>query len=104
MWSSGPIVSTPLKPLHDQFNNSNTYIVPERVLNLDEYQGYRFEMWASTPAVVWTANRPQEKGIHVHVYDGTRRIEDDTFSIVIFEGKSLDRKVIWDNMMKNTLY
>jgi hypothetical protein len=104
MWSTGPIVSTPLKPLHDQFNNSNTYVNPEKELNLDVFDGYRFEMWASTPAVVWTANRPQEKGIHVHVYEGGQRIEDDTFSSVIYQGKLLDRNVLWGNMIKNTIY
>ena len=58
IWSSEAIVSTPLKPLHDQFNNSNTYITPERDLNLDKHEGRRFEKWASTPAVLWTADRP----------------------------------------------
>lgn len=70
VWSEGKIVSTPLRPLHDQFNNSNTYIIPDRSINLDDYEGRDFELWSSTPAVVWTADRPQEKGIHVHIYRG----------------------------------
>src|SRR5258708_35554698 len=41
IWSSEPIVSTPLKPLHDRFSNSNTYVVPDRALNLDDYHGFR---------------------------------------------------------------
>lgn len=106
IWSSGAIVSTPLKLLHDQFNNSNTYTYPERDLDLDKYEGRRFEIWASTPAVLWTANRPQEKGIHVHVYEGegVRRIVDDTFAIVQYKGKPLDRKMLWEKMVQNTLY
>lgn len=108
VWSEGKIVSTPLKPLHDQFNNSNTYVVPERRLNLDEYEGREFEIWSSTPAVVWTADRPQEKGIHVHIYEGTiegrRRIVDDTFGEVVHKGVPLDRKVLWQRMANNTLY
>ena len=106
IWSSGAIVSTPLKLLHDQFNNSNTYIHPERDLDLDKYEGRCFEVWASTPAVLWTANRPQEKGIHVHVYEGEgiRRIVDDTFANVIYKGELLDRKMLWENMVINTLY
>jgi hypothetical protein len=105
--SDGKIVSTPLKPLHDQFNNSNTYVVPDRTLNLDEYAGCEFEIWSSTPAVVWTANRPQERGIHVHVYEhgiGGRRLEDNTFGQVIYKGAKLDRKLLWKQMTKNTLY
>jgi len=107
VWSDGKIVSTPLKPLHDQFNNSNTYIVPDRSLNLDDYPDKNFEIWSSTPAVVWTANRPQEKGIHVHIYEksiGGRRIIDNTFGEVIYKGKSLDRKELWVLMTNNTLY
>lgn len=102
--SKGKIVSTPLKPLHDQFNNSNRYIVPARVLNLDEYNGFDFDLWSSTPAVLWTANRPQEKGIHVHVYKGVRRVVDNTFGKVIYRGKELDRKALWRQMTKNTIY
>lgn len=104
IWSSCPIVSTPLKPLHDQFSNSDTYIVPDRLLNLDEFAGLKFELWASTPAVLWTANRPQEKGIHVHVYEDSRRKVDDTFGTVIFKGKELQRDQMWDNMVRHTLY
>ena len=104
VWSEGKIVSTPLKPLHDQFNNSNTYVVPGRELNLDKYPDHEFEIWSSTPAVVWTANRPQELGIHVHVYQNGRRVEDNTFGRVIFEGKLLDRKELWLKMTENTLY
>lgn len=104
--SAGKIISTPLKPLHDQFNNSNTYETPDRVLNLDEFEGKHFDIWSSTPAVLWTANRPQERGIHVHVYDGdgVRRIKDDTFGEVIYRGNKLNRKILWQNMTDNTIY
>jgi hypothetical protein len=104
IWSAEPIVSTPLKPLHDQFSNSNQYIAPERTLCLDDYAGLKFELWSSTPAVLWTAPRPQEKGIHVHVYENGRRIVDDTFGTVVFQGKELQRSEMWKNMVQNTLY
>jgi hypothetical protein len=106
IWSGEKIVSTPLRPLHDQFNNSNTYVAPDRQLNLDEYPNHHFDMWSSTPAVLWTADRPQEWGIHVHVYegDGPRRIVDDTFGEVILNGQALDRKQLWQCMTENTLY
>ncbi|MER0043292.1 hypothetical protein [Pseudomonas sp. MGal98] len=104
VWSNGKIVSTPLKPLHDQFNNSDTYIVPDRELNLDDHAGLEFELWPSTPAVLWTANRPQEKGIHVHVIENGRRKIDNTFGKVIFQGKELNRESLWERMEENTLY
>lgn len=37
------------------------------------------------------AKRPQEKGIHVHVHDGARRVVDDTYSEVILDGRPLSR-------------
>ncbi len=107
IWSDGKIVSTPLKPLHDQFNNSNAYITPDRTINIDEYADHEFEIWSSTPAVVWTADRPQEQGIHVHIYVdgiGGRRIVDNTFGQVIFKGVPLDRKLLWRQMTAHTLY
>lgn len=47
------------------------------------------EAWASTPAAVWTAERPQELGIHAHVHDGHSRIENDTFGEVVCKGRNL---------------
>jgi hypothetical protein len=104
IWSRGKIVSTPLKPLHDQFNNSNAYVTPERELNMDDYEGLKYEVWSSTPAVLWTANRPQEKGIHVHIYKDGRRIIDDTYGKVIKGGVELDRRNLWNLMTENTVY
>jgi hypothetical protein len=104
IWSQGVIVSTPLKPLHDQFNNSNDYVFPDRQVNLDEFKGHHFDVWSSTPAVLWTANRPQEKGIHVHIYEGNKRVVDNTFSSVIYEGELLDRREIWERMIVSTIY
>lgn len=106
VWSKEKIVSSPLVPLHDQFSKSNTYVAPNRTLNMDEYQGKHFEVWSSTPAVVWTANRPQEHGIHVHIYEhslGGRRLVDDTFASVTLNGGNLNRSELWNQMVANTL-
>ena len=103
IWSPEPIVSTPLKPLHDRFSNSNTYVVPDRALNLDDYCGLSYTVWASTPAIVWTAARSQEFGIHVHVHDGPKRVVDDTFGEVILDGAPLDRADLINAMMARTI-
>jgi hypothetical protein len=52
---------------------------------------------------VWSADRPQERGIHVHVNDGTKRIVDDTFSAVILNGKILERKDVLQAMFERTI-
>jgi len=105
VWSSQDIVSTPLKPLHDQFVKNVQYLEPDRVLNLDsdKYSDCDYEIWASTPAILWTANRPQEKGIHVHVYRGTKRIVDETFTTVILKGETLERKKVLQAMLEHTV-
>lgn len=102
-WSKRPIVSTPLKPMHDTYPQASNFIDPDRVLNLDEYKGCNFVLWASTPAIMWTANRPQEKGIHVHVHDGTSRIVDNTFSKVVYEGTQLSRAHLVGKMFERTI-
>jgi hypothetical protein len=102
-WSSRPIISTPLRPLHDQFEMASKYVEPDRKLDLDRYDGCHYQIWASTPAVVWNAERAQEKGIHVHVHDGNSRVVDDTFSDVILKGKKLVRSSLIDQMIGRTV-
>ncbi|SRR5258706_10724459 len=102
-WSRGPIVSTPLHPLHNSFAKTLKYESPSRSLNFDEYPGCHYTIWASTPAIVWTAARPQEFGIHVHVFKGRDRIVDDTFGEVILRGKSLDRQELIENMIARSI-
>ena len=98
-WSKGAIVSTPLKPLHDTFAKNLKYETPSRALDLDGYKGCHYTVWASTPAIVWTAERPQEFGIHVHVHDGTSRIIDDTFGEVVLNGRPLERAELIEAMI-----
>jgi hypothetical protein len=102
-WSKTPIVSTPLKPLHDRYAKTLKYEIPDRKLNLDDFRGCRYAIWASTPAVVWTAVRPQEFGVHVHVHDGNSRVIDDTFGEVTLGGKLLDRSELIRDMISRTI-
>ena len=102
-WSKEPIISTPLKPLHDAFAKTLKYETPDRTLDLDSYAGCDFAVWASTPAIVWTAARPQEFGIHVHVHNGQSRIVDDTFDTVVYHGKPLERSTLIASMIARTI-
>jgi len=93
-----------LKPIHDQFSRANQYIDVEKVINLDEYAGCSFDVWASTPAILWTADRPQERGIHVHVRDPNGKwLVDDTFGVVIHQGMELNRLWLLNTMVANTI-
>ncbi len=101
--SAEPIASTPLKPLHDQFSSEPGFVDADRTLNLDDYPGAAFAIWASTPAVLWTSRRPQERGIHVHLsIDGKRKF-DDTYGSVIYQGEELRRAELLAVMIENTL-
>jgi len=102
-WSAEAIASTPLKPLHDQFSKSNSYTDVDKSINLDEYSELKYQVWASTPAILWTASRPQERGIHVHVYDGQEYLIDDTFGSVFYRGKRLIREQLLQTMIANTI-
>lgn len=102
-WSKAPIISTPLKPLHDRHATRLTCVLPERRLNLDDHDGCNYAIWASTPAIVWTAARPQEYGIHVHVHNGDHRIIDDTFGEVILRGRPLVREELLQAMIARTI-
>lgn len=102
-WSKKPIISTPLMPLHDKFAKTLRYETPARTLNLDDHAGCSYTVWASTPAIVWTAQRPQEFGIHVHVHDGPHRIVDDTFGEVVLNGRPLQRSELISAMMARTI-
>jgi hypothetical protein len=102
-WSKEPIASTPLKPLHDQFSKANSYVDVDKEISLDDYAGLQFQVWASTPAVLWTADRPQERGIHVHVYKDGKYLIDDTFGVVHYQGKVLDRAKLLEAMVASTI-
>ena len=102
-WSREPMASTPLKPLHDQFSRANQYDDVVTQINLDDYPGLPFQIWASTPAVLWTAKRPQERGIHVHVYENGEYLVDDTFGTVIYKGAPLNRKTLLASMVASTI-
>ncbi len=103
-WSREPIASTPLKPLHDQFSRANRYVDVVGRINLDDYAGLPFQVWASTPAVLWTAHRDQERGIHVHVYKDGKYVVDDTFGTVIYRGEALQRNALFETMAANTIH
>lgn len=103
-WTTLPSTSTPLKPLHDFYVGNVGFSDVSRVLDIDAYPNAEFAVWASTPALVWTANRPQERGIHVHLRQNKIRIVDDTFGTVIYKGQPLNRTDLLTRMIRNTLF
>jgi transposase-like protein len=49
------------------------------------------QIWASNPALLWTSDRPEEAGLHIHLYDSHGNIAvDDTFDHVVIDGIELN--------------
>lgn len=62
------------------------------------------QIWTSNPAIIWTAPRQEEDGIHVHGYDEKgRRLVDDTFCSVVIDGWVLDASQVRTFMAQRSL-
>lgn len=102
-------VSNPLKGLREVFQDrdSNRSLVrAERSLHasVKDFPG-GVQMWASNPALLWTAPRPEEEGIHFHGYAGDRstRVEDETFDLVVLDGLVINEAHLRYFMAQNAL-
>lgn len=72
-------------------------------LKQDDFPG-GLQIWASNPAILWTAARREEQGIHVHAYDANgERVEDDTFARVSIDGVNLPTDQVSYLMAQQTL-
>jgi NAD-dependent SIR2 family protein deacetylase len=63
------------------------------------------QIWGSNPALMWTGEKAEEEGIHVHAYAsvGADPKPDETFSEVVIDGVSLDPVMVRLLMAQNTL-
>lgn len=102
-------VSNPLEKLRWLFKDADekrSLVRPIRPLDakLSDYPG-GIQMWASNPALLWTAARPEEKGIHFHGYseDKSTRFDDDTFSSVTLDGIEVNEEQLRYFMAQNAL-
>lgn len=99
-------VSNPLALLagYRRFDSRNPRL-SEKTLDIRQadYPG-GIQVWASNPAIIWIAGRPEESGIHVHAYgvEG-RRLVDDTFGSVIIDGVQLGAEEVAYLMAQNSM-
>ena len=63
------------------------------------------QIWASNPAILWTAGRPEEEGIHVHLYKRglVEPIVDETFGSVRIDGVDLEEVFVRQLMAQQAL-
>lgn len=63
------------------------------------------QIWGSNPALLWTADRDEEEGIHIHAFDedGTTLLIDETFSEVAIDNIKLEPKLVRVMMAQTAL-
>lgn len=88
------VVANPLIALREACSSriDPAVILPRRPLSLrwDEFPG-GIDIWGSNQAIIWTACKPEEEGLHVHWYasDGTM-LQDNTFDSVTIGAIEID--------------
>jgi hypothetical protein len=73
-------------------------------LTQQQYPG-GIQIWGSNPAIIWSAEKAEEEGIHIHAFKGDETTPDidDTFSTVTIDGVTLDPDMVRTLMAQNAL-
>lgn len=92
--ADGQGVSNPIALLRERFGVgvASNPERPNRPLILDQNDcPGGIQIWTSNPALLWTLDRPEDEGIHVHALSASGRyVLDETFSAVSIDGTNLD--------------
>jgi len=101
-----PSIGNPVAAEKQTFQALHAIKPAKKVIDIDQskYPG-GIQVWGSNPALLWTARRVEEEGIHVHVAseDGSSTIIDETFSRVTVDGVHLDDVMIRILMAQSAL-
>jgi hypothetical protein len=103
-------ISNPVIEIQRIFGSAldqRTIHIVDRILNIKQkdFTG-GIQIWGSNPAIIWTANRQEEAGIHVHVFKdkkGTEAFADETFGKVIIDEIELNGTEIRFLMVQQSL-
>ena len=100
-------IGNPIMRIRDILNcGDHRTKVSKRIISIKQtdYPG-GIQIWGSNEAILWTAPRDEEQGIHVHAFvgEGDKPEIDDTFSRVKIDGISLDAGKVRTLMAQNTL-
>lgn len=94
-----PCVANPLVALKKELSDAKsirTVLQPDRHITLNDpkFSG-GVQLWGSNAAIVWTAPRIEESGIHVHAYDANgNRVIDNTYSFVEVNGEIIQCEMV----------
>lgn len=91
-YDEGASIGNPIALLAERYGKDRSVVTPNRPLTIThgDCPG-GFQIWGTHPAIIWTAPKPEESGIHVHGFaDGGAMPVDETYSTVEIEGHALD--------------
>lgn len=86
--------------------NMEPRIPPKRTIDLARHldAGRHIRIWGTHKALVWTADRPEESGVHIHVYNNRGEyIVDETFDKALWRGRTLDATEVQMLMLQKSL-
>jgi hypothetical protein len=74
------------------------------MIGKSDYPG-GIQVWGSNPAIIWSSEKAEEEGIHVHAYKRDSELPDcdDTFSAVEIDGVELDPVMVRTLMAQKSL-
>lgn len=92
-YDAGASIGNPIALLAERYGRERSVVTPDRPLQVThaECPG-GFQVWGTHPAIIWTAPKREESGIHVHGFrDGEAMpLVDETYSSVEIDGHVLD--------------
>ena len=102
-------VSNPLALVREALGDTDFNRLPVRAretldVSLAEFPG-GVQIWASNPAILWTAPKPEEEGIHVHLFPSAHGPPkpDETYREVRLNGELLDEAMVRHLMAQKAL-
>ncbi len=101
-------IGNPIIGIRDACCAKNHEVIPApKTLDIkqSDYPG-GIQIWGSNPAFLWTGDKPEEEGIHVHAFKGEGEEEptrDDTFREVTIDGITLDPALVRVLMAQNVM-
>jgi transposase-like protein len=103
-----PGVGNPLASLRDHFETKprREVTAPRSIALVQKDYPGGIQIWGSNPAIVWTSDKPEEAGIHVHALatEGQERPDvDDTYARVTIDGVALDADQVRHYMAQSAM-
>jgi len=101
---SNPVYSIQQIFKEKMLNRLITKVDRKLIVDQKDYPG-GIQIWGSNPAIIWTAARSEEAGMHVHLFKSKNGMPeiDDTYGYVEIDGIELNDQMIRYYMVQKSL-